>query len=235
MKTQEKPQGRFLKTAVLVAFFVLFAYLLKNLNIFDADGLLTDLHVMGEMRFVKLVFVGVATVLLIFFVPVSTVAATAGLLFELDGILLITISGLLSALVSYGLAKIFKSDATRWVEKLYQRKEREIPLEELYEKIKDHGFSYALFVRAIPFMPFQVGNLLFGVSSVTLWDYITTTLITVAIGQGITVFLVSMASDFMAQKAGTVFGLLLKGLYYLGIYYIMKKNIRAEEKEELPL
>lgn len=95
--------------------------------------------------------------------------------------------------------------------------------------------SYALFVRAIPFMPFQVGNLLFGVSSVTLWDYITTTLITVTIGQGITVFLVSMASDFMAQKAGTVFGLLLKGLYYFGIYYIMKKNTRAEEKEELPL
>lgn len=136
---QEKPQGRFLKTAVLVTFFVLFAYLLKNFNIFDAEGLLTDLHVMGDTRFVKLVFVGVATVLLIFFVPVSTVAATAGLLFELDGILLITISGLLSALVSYGLAKIFKSDATRWVEKLYQRKEREIPLEELYEKIKDHG------------------------------------------------------------------------------------------------
>jgi len=232
---QEKPHGRFLKTAVLVTFFVLFVYLLKNFNIFDAEGLLTDLHVMGDARFVKLLFVGVATVLLIFFVPVSTVAATAGLLFELDGILLITVSGLLSALLSYGLAKIFKSDASRWVEKIYRRKEREIPLEELYEKIKEHGFSYALFVRALPFMPFQVGNLLFGVSSVTLWDYMTTTFITVTIGQGITVFLVSMAADFMAQKTGTVIGLLLKGLYYFGIYYIMRKNTRTEEKEELPL
>lgn len=232
---QEKPHGRFLKTAVLVTFFVLFAYLLKNFNIFDTEGLLTDLHVMGDTRFVKLLFVGVATVLLIFFVPVSTVAATAGLLFELDGILLITVSGLLSALLSYGLAKIFKSDASRWVEKIYRRKVREIPLEELYEKIKEHGFSYALFVRALPFMPFQVGNLLFGVSSVTLWDYMTTTFITVTIGQGITVFLVSMAADFMAQKTGTVIGLLLKGLYYFGIYYIMRKNTRTEEKEELPL
>lgn len=232
---QEKPHGRFLKTAVLVTFFVLFVYLLKNFNIFDAEGLLTDLHVMGDARFVKLLFVGVATVLLIFFVPVSTVAATAGLLFELDGILLITVSGLLSALLSYGLAKIFKSDASRWVEKIYRRKEREIPLEELYEKIKEHGFSYALFVRALPFMPFQVGNLLFGVSSVTLWDYMTTTFITVTIGQGITVFLVSMAADFMAQKTGTVIGLLLKGFYYFGIYYIMRKNTRTEEKEELPL
>ena len=232
---QEKPHGRFLKTAVLVTFFVLFVYLLKNFNIFDAEGLLTDLHVMGDARFVKLLFVGVATVLLIFFVPVSTVAATAGLLFELDGILLITVSGLLSALLSYGLAKIFKSDASRWVEKIYRRKVREIPLEELYEKIKEHGFSYALFVRALPFMPFQVGNLLFGVSSVTLWDYMTTTFITVTIGQGITVFLVSMAADFMAQKTGTVIGLLLKGLYYFGIYYIMRKNTRTEEKEELPL
>jgi len=232
---QEKPHGRFLKTAVLVTFFVLFVYLLKNFNIFDAEGLLTDLHVMGDARFVKLLFVGVATVLLIFFVPVSTVAATAGLLFELDGILLITVSGLLSALLSYGLAKIFKSDASRWVEKIYRRKEREIPLEELYEKIKEHGFSYALFVRALPFMPFQVGNLLFGVSSVTLWDYMTTTFITVTIGQGITVFLVSMAADFMAQKTGTVIGLLLKGLYYFGIYYIMRKNTRTEEKEEFPL
>ena len=190
---------------------------------------------MGDARLVKLLFVGVATVLLIFFVPVSTVAATAGLLFELDGILLITVSGLLSALLSYGLAKIFKSDASRWVEKIYRRKEREIPLEELYEKIKEHGFSYALFVRALPFMPFQVGNLLFGVSFVTLWDYMTTTFITVTIGQGITVFLVSMAADFMAQKTGTVIGLLLKGLYYFGIYYIMRKNTRTEEKEELPL
>ena len=232
---QEKPHGRFLKTAVLVTFFVLFVYLLKNFNIFDAEDLLTDLHVMGDARLVKLLFVGVATVLLIFFVPVSTVAATAGLLFELDGILLITVSGLLSALLSYGLAKIFKSDASRWVEKIYRRKEREIPLEELYEKIKEHGFSYALFVRALPFMPFQVGNLLFGVSSVTLWDYMTTTFITVTIGQGITVFLVSMAADFMAQKTGTVIGLLLKGLYYFGIYYIMRKNTRTEEKEELPL
>ena len=228
---QEKPHGRFLKTAVLVTFFVLFAYLLKNFNIFDTESLLKDLHVMGDTRLVKLLFVGIATVLLVFFVPVSTVAATAGLLFELDGILLITVSGLLSALVSYGLAKIFKSDATRWVEKLYRRKEREIPLEELYEKIKEHGFSYALFVRALPFMPFQVGNLLFGVSSVTLWDYMTTTFITVTIGQGITVFLVSMAADFMAQKTGTVIGLLLKGLYYFGIYYIMRKNTRTEEKE----
>ena len=232
---QEKPHGRFLKTAVLVTFFVLFAYLLKNFNIFDTEGLLKDLHVMGDTGLVKLLFVGIATVLLVFFVPVSTVAATAGLLFELDGILLITVSGLLSALVSYGLAKIFKSDATRWVEKLYRRKEREIPLEELYEKIKEHGFSYALFVRALPFMPFQVGNLLFGVSSVTLWDYMTTTFITVTIGQGITVFLVSMAADFMAQKTGTFIGLLLKGLYYFGIYYIMRKNTRTEEKEELPL
>ena len=235
MNMQEKPHGRFLKTAVLVTFFVLFAYLLKNFNIFDTESLLKDLHVMGDTRLVKLLFVGIATVLLVFFVPVSTVAATAGLLFELDGILLITVSGLLSALVSYGLAKIFKSDATRWVEKLYRRKEREIPLEELYEKIKEHGFSYALFVRALPFMPFQVGNLLFGVSSVTLWDYMTTTFITVTIGQGITVFLVSMAADFMAQKTGTVIGLLLKGLYYFGIYYIMRKNTRTEEKEELPL
>ncbi len=232
---QEKPHGRFLKTAVLVTFFVLFVYLLKNFNIFDAEGLLTDLHVMGDTRLVKLLFVGIATVLLIFFVPVSTVAATAGLLFELDGILLITVSGLLSALLSYGLAKIFKSDASRWVEKIYRRKEREIPLEELYEKIKEHGFSYALFVRALPFMPFQVGNLLFGVSRVTLWDYMTTTFITVTIGQGITVFLVSMAADFMAQKTGTVIGLLLKGFYYFGIYYIMRKNTRTEEKEELPL
>ena len=235
MNMQEKPHGRFLKTAVLVTFFVLFVYLLKNFNIFDAEDLLTDLHVMGDARLVKLLFVGVATVLLIFFVPVSTVAATAGLLFELDGILLITVSGLLSALLSYGLAKIFKSDASRWVEKIYRRKVREIPLEELYEKIKEHGFSYALFVRALPFMPFQVGNLLFGVSSVTLWDYMTTTFITVTIGQGITVFLVSMAADFMAQKTGTVIGLLLKGFYYFGIYYIMRKNTRTEEKEELPL
>ena len=55
---QEKPHGRFLKTAVLVTFFVLFAYLLKNFNIFDAEGLLTDLHVMGDARLVKLLFVG---------------------------------------------------------------------------------------------------------------------------------------------------------------------------------
>ena len=58
MNMQEKPHGRFLKTAVLVTFFVLFVYLLKNFNIFDAEDLLTDLHVMGDARLVKLLFVG---------------------------------------------------------------------------------------------------------------------------------------------------------------------------------
>ena len=55
---QEKPHGRFLKTAVLVTFFVLFVYLLKNFNIFDAEDLLTYLHVMGDAMLVKLLFVG---------------------------------------------------------------------------------------------------------------------------------------------------------------------------------
>ncbi len=55
-------------------------------------------------------------------------------------------------------------------------------------------------------------------------DYVTTTLITVGIGQGINVFLLAMAADFREQSSGIILALVLKGIYYYMIYVWSKKN-----------
>lgn len=215
---------RIIKGAILISFILILTFLVQNFDIFNVDKILENLHEMAESNSVIIPFILITTLLLIFFVPISTLAGAAGLLFELRGIIYITIAGILAAVISYFLARVFKTDVEKMVEKYYLKKERELSLEEIYEKIKNHGFSYALFIRALPFMPFSTGNFLFGVSKISFMDYFTTTLITVGIGQGINVFLVAMAADFRQQKTGMVAAVILKGIYYYMIYYWSKKN-----------
>lgn len=219
------------KGLFILTFLLVLLYLVKNFDIFNVDVFMERIHAMGDQSKVKIPFVIFTALLLVFFVPISALSGVAALLFELDGILLMTVAGLLGAFASYIIARIYKKNVEAYVAQFYNKKTREVPLEELYERIKEHGFSYALFIRALPFMPFNIGNLLFGVSSISFMDYLTTTLITVALGQGITVFLVAMAADFSSNQWGTLLAVTLKGLYYYFIYYWSKKNAYHPQKE----
>ena len=225
--------SKVIKSAVLIGSIVGLVCLVQNYDIYNVDKIMDTLHTMAENNSVKIPFILISTVLLVFFVPISTVAAAAGLLFQIEGIIYIVIAGLLASLISYVFAKLYRSNVEKWVFKFYRRKEREVPLDEVLERIREHGFSYALFVRALPFMPFSLGNLIFGVSTVSLMDYISTTLITVGVGQGINVFLVAMAADFSEQKLGTVLAVILKGLYYYMIYAWSKKSSYHPEAKKM--
>jgi len=225
--------NKLLKSIVFFGFIFALICLVQNFDIYNVDQILDRLHLMAEKSSVKIPFILIATVLLVFFVPISPVAGAAGLLFKIEGIIYIVIAGLLAALISYALAKLYRSNVEKWIFKVYRRKEREVPLEEMLDRIREHGFSYALFVRALPFMPFSLGNLIFGVSTVSLMDYITTTLITVGVGQGINVFLVAMASDFSEQRIGTLLAVLIKGLYYYMIYAWSKKSSYHPETKKM--
>jgi len=225
--------NKFLKSIVFFGFIFALICLVQNFDIYNVDQILDRLQLMAEKNSVKIPFILIATILLVFFVPISPVAGAAGLLFKIEGIIYIVIAGLLAALISYALAKLYRSNVEKWIFKFYRRKEREVPLEEMLDRIREHGFSYALFVRALPFMPFSLGNLIFGVSTVSLMDYITTTLITVGVGQGINVFLVAMASDFSEQRIGTLLAVLIKGLYYYMIYAWSKKSSYHPETKKM--
>lgn len=215
---------RIIKGTIIVSFIVILTLLVQNFDIYNVDQIIDRLHEMAKTTSVIIPYILITTILLIFFVPISPLAGMAGLLFELRGILYITIAGLLAAVISYLLARVFRSDVEKKVEKYYYKKDREIPLDVIYERIRVHGFSYALFIRALPFMPFSTGNFIFGVSKISFMDYVTTTLITVGIGQGINVFLLAMAADFREQRAGIILALVLKGIYYYMIYVWSKKN-----------
>ncbi len=225
--------SKVIKSAVLLGSIIGLACLVQNYDIYNVDKIMDTLHTMAENNSVKIPFILISTVLLVFFVPISTVAAAAGLLFQIEGIIYIVIAGLFSSLIAYAFARLYKSNVENWIFRLYNKKTREVPLEEMLDRIREHGFSYALFVRALPFMPFSLGNLIFGVSTVSLMDYITTTLITVGVGQSINVLLVAMASDFTEQKVGTLIAVMLKALYYYMIYAWSKKNSYHPEVKKI--
>lgn len=220
----KKVLTRIIKGTVIVSFIVILTFLVQNFDIYNVDKIIDTMHEMAKTSSVIIPYILITTILLIFFVPISPLAGMAGLLFELQGILYITIAGLLAAVISYLLARVFRSDVEKKLEKYYYKKERELPLDVLYERIRLHGFSYALFTRALPFMPFSTGNFIFGVSKISFMDYVTTTLITVGIGQGINVFLIAMAADFSEQKAGIIVAMALKGIYYFAIYAWSKRS-----------
>ncbi len=214
---------KILKSIIFLGVIMILICLIQNFDIYNVDKIMGSLHQMADKNAVKIPFILISVVMVVFFVPISAVAAAAGLLFKLNGILYVSLAGFLAALVTYAFAKLYRTNVEKWIFKLYRRKERDVPLEEMLERIREHGFSYALFIRALPFMPYSLGNLIFGMSTISFLDYISTTIITVVVGQGINVFLVSMASEFSVQKAGTLVAILLKGLYFFMIYTWSKK------------
>ena len=114
---------RIIKGTIIVSFIVILTLLVQNFDIYNVDQIIDRLHEMAKTSSVIIPYILITTILLIFFVPISPLAGMAGLLFELRGILYITIAGLLAAVISYLLARVFRSDVEKKVEKYYYKKD----------------------------------------------------------------------------------------------------------------
>lgn len=158
------------------------------------------------------------------FIPSTPFMAISGVLFGFKyGLIYTVIGGFLSAMFVFGLSRIL---GTSFSEKIL-RHERLKKFGEYNEKIREHGLWSLIVLRIMPIMPFNVLNLLMGISKIKIRDYILGTLIGLAPSNVATVYFGSFIFTAAAQR----FSLALTTLIIAIIFIIAYKNIRKNFKK----
>lgn len=222
--------NKYLKIGIISLFIIIFLFLILRFNIFNKDNIVSLVSQGSENRSFGIFFVVFIALLLVFFVPISWLSLIAAIFFGLKGALYMTVAGLISATISFGIARIFKEDVSKIIERLYYRKKRELTLDEIYSKIKEYGFGYVVFLRSVPFIPFSIANYIFGISFVPYRDFIIATLLSVSIGQTINIYFFYKAMKIGEKPLDTLFAAVLKGVYFLVlILWSRKSKYNAKE------
>ena len=140
----------------------------KNLDLEQLRQYIKDFGIWSPLVFI-LIF-AVATI----FVPSTPFMAIAGILFGFKYGLLYTIIGcfISAELVFYISRKLGKEKVEQALEKQYLK-----PLKKYNVRLESGGVGDLIILRIIPFVPFNVLNILMGVSKINNKNYITGTFI----------------------------------------------------------
>lgn len=212
------------KIGLILLFIFVFIYLIISLNIFNKDSLM-EILLSGEERDRFGVFFTIfIAILMVFFVPLSWFSPLAAFFFGLKGFIYIVIGGLIAAILSFIIARIFKTEIAKIINKIYYRKKRRVSLDEVSYQIEKHGISYIFFMRSMPFIPFSVANYVSGISSVSVRDYIFGTVLGLTPGQAINSYFFVKAINIGQNPFQVLFAALIKGVYVLFIILWQRKS-----------
>jgi phospholipase D1/2 len=123
------------------------------------------------------------------FFPTTPFMAMAGFIFGFKfGLLYTTIAGFVSAFITFYISREL---GRSFIDEILSIKFLD-SVEKLDEKIARHGVTTVMVLRILPIMPFNVLNLLMGVSKVRTRDYALGTLVGLAPSNVIAVYLGSL-------------------------------------------
>lgn len=209
---------KYFKIGIVLAFIAIFIYLIVSIDIFNQNSVMDLISKGSGNKAFEIFFIVLASFFLVFFVPLSWLSLAVTIFFGLRGGLFITIAGLISGGISFGIARVFKDDVSRIVERMYYKKERKLSLDEIYLNISRYGFGYVVFLRSVPFVPFSIANYIFGLSFVSFKKFIVASLITISIGQSINVYFFYKAMRIGEEPLDTLIAAAIKALYFLLIF-----------------
>lgn len=174
---------------ILIAFSITSYYFFgENLDLQTLRDYIKDLGIWAPI-----VFTLIYTLLSVF-IPATPLMAIAGLLFGFwYGFLYTIIGGLVSAIiVFYFCRKLGRVKVERILKSKHLKK-----LDEYNRKLAKNGTWDLAILRVVPIMPFNVLNILMGVSNIKTRDYILGTLIGFMPSHIVTVYLASLASKII--------------------------------------
>ncbi|MCF6465250.1 TVP38/TMEM64 family protein [Clostridium sp. Cult2] len=215
---------RIIKRGFVLALIFTFIYLIFSLNIFKKDSIMDILLLGKERDRFGIFFTIFITFLLVFFVPLSWFSPLAAFFFGYKGFIYVVIGGTAASILSFIIARIFKSDIINILNKIYYRKERNLDLDEVSIRIEKYGLRYIFFMRSMPFVPFGIANYVSGISSVSIKDYIFGTTLGLIPSQAINSYFYVKAINFGRNPLKALFAALIKGIYVLLIILWQRKS-----------
>lgn len=219
-----KEKNRSFKILFVIIFALVLLYLIVGLKVFNKNNLFEFFTSGRDNRGFAIVYTILIALLMIFFVPISWFSAIGAFLFGWSGYVYVIIAGMIASVLAFYIAKLFREDVIRAINKIYYRKERDISLEEISMQIEKHGMGYVFFIRSMPFIPFSVANYVSGLSSVSLRPYALGTFLGLAPGQFITTYFFIKAVDIRQNPMGAIMAALIKGGYVLLIILWQRKS-----------
>ena len=179
-KWQRLKQATFLLFVLLVITSLTFYFIFReNLSIDDLRLIIQGFGIWAPLIFMLLFSLGTI------FIPSTPFMLAAGILFGLKyGFLYSMIAGLLSAIAVFSISrKLGKEWAENILQKNYMKKFEE------YNKRLEKGATYDLIIlRFLPIMPFNMLNIMMGISRISAKDYVLGTIIGLIPSNIITVY-----------------------------------------------
>lgn len=218
------------KLFLTILLVIIFLYLSLGLNVFSRNTLERIFNLAKYERRFGIFFTALTSILMVFFVPISWFSALGALFFGLKGFIYVITSGLIAATLAFYIAKIFRPNVFHIINKLYNRKARELSLEEVSREIETHGRGYVFLIRSMPFIPFSVANYLAGLSSINFKDYIIGTILGLGLGQFATMYFVIKAVDIKNNPLGIFLGACVK-LSYVFLVLIWQRKSKYNVKD----
>ena len=209
------------------AFGIFSVLLLSGLIIYNVWGeevpinelkfYINDLGIWAPIVFV--VLYAFATI----FIPSTPFMALSGVLFGFKyGLLYTVIGGFISAMFVFILSRLL---GAAFSEKIL-RNERLKKIGDYNESFREHGLWSLIILRIMPVMPFNVLNLLMGISKIKTRDYILGTLIGLAPSNVITVYFGSFIFTAAAQKLSFFITTVVIAIVLMIAYRNIRKNFR---------
>ena len=154
------------------------------------------------------------------FLPTTPMMAVGGVLFGFwFGLLLTTLAGFVSAIFTFGLARTL---GRTFVENILGRKSSAELLEKYHDKIARHGVVSVIVLRIMPIMPFNILNLIMGISKVSVKNYAAGTVVGLVPSNILAVYFGSLALTFALREFSFYLAVLLTlGLIVLAYFRLM--------------
>ncbi len=219
-----------LKLLFAIALILVFVYLIVRLNIFNKESLEEIFTSAREDASFGIFFTTLITLLMVFFVPISWFSAFGAFFFGLKGFVYVITAGIIAAIISFYIAKVFRNNVIKIISKIYYRKERDISLEEVSRQLEKHGIGYVFFMRSMPFIPFSIANYVSGLSSIRLKDYVLGTIMGLAPGQFATTYFFVKAIDIREDPLGALMAGGIKAAYVI-LVIIWQRKSKYKTKE----
>ena len=174
-------------------------------------NILEGINGLGTLGY--LAFIGVYVLATVFLIPAAILTLGAGVIFNVvKGSILVSIASTLAATVAFLIGRYF---ARGWVSKQIEKYAK---FQAVDREVAKEGWKIVGLTRLSPFFPFVILNYAFGITQVSLKDYVLASWIGMMPGTIMYVYIGSLIGDLATLGAGARERTPLEwGLYIIGL------------------
>lgn len=136
------------------------------------------------------------------------------------------ISGVIAAIISFSLARLYSRNIMSIVSKIYNRKERKYDLNYVSSLIDNYGIGYIIYLRNIPIIPFTLTSYVAGTTKINYFDYLIGSIVGLTPSLLLTIYFYTSVMNITNDIKGVIIAAILKGIQVGTVYYLFRQKFK---------